>query len=317
MFNLRTRTTSALESYNARLGKNIPAGANFFNFAKCLINEEATKKIEFRDLIASGGGMKLTTRQTERQRAIEEANEILTHGTLDDFLSRVAFASGTKDLLDNFNINDVADDAHAPDNSDAAPEPILGQPSTSALAQTPTVATASTSTVRRIDTARAQSPTVASRVRQNPFVDDEWQPPSRSRRIDNDASSAPRILRARNIIRSQPVSAPGDPMVQGQTNAAPASNTAPAASVVQVQPNGNNTSSVNDTFCIICLDKKREVAFLPCGHTLFCKECYDVNVIKQIDLFYEEEYNERRSAPPASCSYCRVTIDNTILIKLC
>lgn len=54
VFNLRTRTTSALESYNARLGGKIAGKANFFKFAKCLIEEEAVKVKEFRELIRSG-----------------------------------------------------------------------------------------------------------------------------------------------------------------------------------------------------------------------------------------------------------------------
>lgn len=119
MFNLRTRTTSGLESYNSRLAANIPSGANFFNFAKCLLKEEAVKTLEFRDLISSGGGVKLTYKQTDRQKAIEEANAILLHssGTVDDFLARVSFSSGTHDLLDNFKIADVPDSAFAALNS--------------------------------------------------------------------------------------------------------------------------------------------------------------------------------------------------------
>lgn len=64
VFNLRTRTTSALESYNARLGDKISSRANFFKFAKSLIQEEAVKGKEFRELIRSGGAAKLTPKQT-------------------------------------------------------------------------------------------------------------------------------------------------------------------------------------------------------------------------------------------------------------
>lgn len=58
------RTTSSLESYNARLGEKIAGKSNFFKFVKCLIEEEGVKSKELRELQRSGGASRLTNKQT-------------------------------------------------------------------------------------------------------------------------------------------------------------------------------------------------------------------------------------------------------------
>lgn len=105
----RLRTTSALESYNGRLGAMITGGSNFFKFAKFLIREEAVKLKEFQTLLRSGGASKITVKQTDRQKAILEGTQMLLQNvcTVEDFLSRVSFSAGTKDLCDDFDIADV------------------------------------------------------------------------------------------------------------------------------------------------------------------------------------------------------------------
>lgn len=98
VFDRRTRTTSALESYNARLGSKIAGGSNFFKFAKLLIEEEAVKLKEFKELLRSGGSSKFTAKQTDRQKAIEEGTNLLLARvcTIHDFLARVSYSAGKK-----------------------------------------------------------------------------------------------------------------------------------------------------------------------------------------------------------------------------
>lgn len=135
---MRTRTTSALESYNARLGEKIAGGSNFFKFAKCLIEEEAVKVKEFRELLRSGGAAKLTTKQTDRQRAIEDGTQLLLGNvcTIDDFLSRVSYSPGTKELCDNFNIGDISE-MHTMPIDFAAVQPTMSPPAPSQTVSTP------------------------------------------------------------------------------------------------------------------------------------------------------------------------------------
>lgn len=55
VFGRDSRTTSALEAYNGALGKRIKAKGDFYNFAKCLQQEEFTKMTDFKLMIESGG----------------------------------------------------------------------------------------------------------------------------------------------------------------------------------------------------------------------------------------------------------------------
>lgn len=130
---MRIRTTSALESYNARLGATIVGGSNFFKFTRCLIQEEAVKVIEFRELIRSGGAVKLSQKQTHRQEAIETGMQLLQQnvGTIEDFLSRVSYSPGTADLCDDFHIDDITDDPLVDDGNAHQNAPLISEPSTS------------------------------------------------------------------------------------------------------------------------------------------------------------------------------------------
>lgn len=269
--NLRTRTTSALESYNARLDDNIPAGANFFNFAKCLLNEEAVKKTEFRYLISSGGEFKLTSRQTDRRKAIDEANAILKHpsGTLDDFLARVAFASGTEDLLDNFNIADVADDAFvsAEDDSQDISEEylrVLGEPSTS------------------------------GGVRRNRRDDDElWVPPIRNRRIEPNVS--PDLV---GEVSSSDSHSSNRPKRATRSRSTHSNNEQILSGVPSLNDSGSATKSSSE--CITCCNAIRSVSFIPCRHMVFCALCYNRHVAGCIE-----------DGSKVWCPVCKRTIEDS------
>lgn len=75
---MRTRTTSAFESNNARLGEKITGRSNFFKFAKSIIVEEGVKFKKFRELLRSGGEVKYTPKQTVTLEPIGALRTFLT-----------------------------------------------------------------------------------------------------------------------------------------------------------------------------------------------------------------------------------------------
>lgn len=312
MFNLRTRTTVGLGSYNVRLAKNIPPGANFFSFARCLLREEDLKKLEFRDLIESGGGVKLSHQHTDRQEAIEEATATLLHssGTVEDFLAHVSFSAGSREILDNFNIADIPSDAFDPpsrsSSRDLSPVSDLefdlhSQPRSSP----PDLYEPSTSSGVRRNIRRAD--------------DAEWLPTVRARRgnartvtpevievIDVDATQSQRPTRS--TMRSTIRTSTEEPPVAASRNSPPH-----AARDENAVLNAMNASYDEDSaLCQICFSRNRNVGLKPCGHFALCNICYDTHAASCEQAWFHQ--NRRCSSPEDDnvlhvwCPMCKLPV---------
>lgn len=91
------RTTSALESYNAKLLRNLPKKGNFYKFMKRIADEELSQSREMKMLVDSAGG---SIDRTSRKRKykdknvlIRESSDALMNGTINvmEFLKRVTY----------------------------------------------------------------------------------------------------------------------------------------------------------------------------------------------------------------------------------
>lgn len=296
MFNLRTRTTGGLESYNARLARNISPGANYFSFAKCLLTEETLTKLDFRKLIESRGGVKLSQQQNDRQKAIEDATAILLHssGTVEDFLACVSFSAGTRDILDNFNIADMPSDAFDPPSRSSSRD--LSPVSDSEFDLYPQ---------SRSSTPGIGEPSTSSGVRRNTsrVADAEWLPPVRARRggartvtpgvievIDIDTIQSQRSTRSatRPAIRTS---------TEEPRNSQPSVAVSSNATRNSPPPRNASLNAMNATYdencasCRICFERNRNVGLRPCGHFIFCDICYDTHAATCEQAWWDNREN--------------------------
>lgn len=89
------RTTSALESYNAHLGRKMAKHGNFFKFMTSIGEEELSKSRDMFLMIESGGSARAAKKKkvADRDTLITKATADLTSGTLTimQFLNRVTY----------------------------------------------------------------------------------------------------------------------------------------------------------------------------------------------------------------------------------
>lgn len=227
------------------MGKKIGPASNFFKFAALLIQQEGVKLIEFRNLLRSGGAVKLTPDQTQRQKTIEQATELLLRNasTIDDFLNCVSYSKATKQLCDNF------------DEVDAVPLTTRTRTPRTRTTRTPTTRVGVASTSRDALIADSNTHTRTDEV-------------------------------SGNVVNER-----------------------------SVATNGNE--------CIVC-DKRRSIAFDPCKHCVYCKDCY-LMYCDVITAKYQKEmekWNSRGRGPEPSlpdplCPICKAQIDkiNEIILS--
>lgn len=279
---VRTRTTSALESYNGRLGNKIAGGSNFFKFAALLRQEEAINLREFNLSLNSAGEYKYTPKQRDRQMAIDDGIMLLTQRvyTPEDFLTRVAYSSGTRELCENFDIADI-------DESDKLPlGAILAAPITSVRARTtrttrgrntrkPSTATA---TVTRSARGRASRAVLTDSRRDSldEFVVPDSSTPIPTSPVPSTSASASSVS---NTSSCSSTTSLCTDVPQSVTDVSSLNNSLSAPIIIQISlpiapPANPQNVVVDNAMCITCYNCIRQISF-NCDHCVYCTECYD------------------------------------------
>lgn len=282
-----------------------------------MIQQEAVKLIEFRQLLRSGGAVKLTPDQTFRQKTIDEATALLLRNSSspEDFLNCVSYSKATKHLCDNFDV--VAEDDI--DNVPSTSQPI-------AIASTSRSATNRTQQRTHV---RNLTATVTSETIGN-SMGEIAAPPTRStttrtarNRTDNEigATSTSRIASTRSATNRARVIAQEQARLFTETaaNALIATSTGVAADVVttsvEAQPRTTNGKE-----CIACCDSRRSVVFTPCKHCVYCNDCYHRDLHEAMVKYQLALNSWKGSGEEPSlivlCPICKTKVDSIIDVIL-
>lgn len=338
---LRTRTTSAIESYNGRIGRKIAANSKFFKFAALLIREEAVSLIEFRHMLDSGGLSRERQHQktraiADRHTVIDDASVLLAIGacTYMDFLGRVAFSPANREFTTTFdNISDVTDadllpaDAVAPVVDDAPL--ILGSELLTRLVRRhPARRGRGTSHVDAPASAIGVAGTNQSTVR------------GRGRggrgaiRVDAQTSQIGVAGTSASFLSAGPTASPADLNMTAGTfddfssSSSAINSTMDPSDVTFINitlPAPQNlpahtTRSADLGMCIICVDQECKVRFEPCAHVCYCISCYGRHNDMAMEV-YQSRLNELPVGHPdpllvVKCPICNMQITDTSVVRL-
>lgn len=136
------RTTSSLEGYNSRLAQKLPKKGNFFQFMKCIADEELIQSHDMLLLVESGGAvmarMARKRKFQEKDKLIRENTDALASGscTVIEFLRRVTYDNK---IVESSWANYVKPENYVPDienlsDDDQLSDEEMCDPSTSASA---------------------------------------------------------------------------------------------------------------------------------------------------------------------------------------
>lgn len=334
---LRTRTTSSIESYNGRIGQKIASHSKFFMFASLLRREEAVTLLDFRQMLESGGSSRekyhrKNPRIAERHNAIDEVTELLMSKscTYMDFLSRVAYAPANRALVVDFNVSDISEADLLPVGEVPLVAPVAvpsvlgrvisrgrkangrgsrrGRGASTVSAPTSLVGVAGTSA-----SLLAVAGTSASLLCLNRGGGTRNRGTSRLTRANHRVTStitfpttAPSRRSSSNSLDDFELPAPM-PNVPAAARSIPNNtqntNTATVArrQIIQITLPApafpHRENAIVDNSLCICCDERRSVRF-SCGHCVFCSECYDKHVSYAMAKFQVLINSPRRRGDP-------------------